>query len=202
VYSLRTGTLLWNRRRTTGIQESLRYCRMFGDLDGDGLSEWGFGDGHADYSAFAAGRIWIYRGAPGDADEFCPPTQNSTGAPARLLWDGPTSVGHPRMSMRLTDVPPGSFAVWFYGVASAPTPAGAGHLCLTAPLVRLSSPVAIDAAGEAALTVDWVNGPQATGPFVWSVGSAWAVQAVYRDAPTPTGAPFNTTSAWRIVFLP
>ncbi len=203
VYSLRTGTLLWNRRRTDTTAENLRYCRLFGDLDGDGLSEWGFGDSHADYSAFGAGRIWIYRGAPGDADEFCAATPNSTGAAARLLWEGPTSVGHPRMKMRLVGAPPNSFAVWFYGVAGSPTPAGAGSLCLSAPLVRLSPPVALDAAGEATLTVDWLNGPQASGPLAWSAGSAWAVQALYRDAGTPPGvAPIHTTSAWRVVFLP
>ena len=74
---------------------------------------------------------------------------------------------------------------------------------MTAPLVRLSAPVAIGATGDAALTVDWLNGPQAAGPLAWSAGSAWAVQALYRDAGTPPGVlPINTTSAWRVVFLP
>ncbi|MEZ6018227.1 MAG: integrin alpha [Planctomycetota bacterium] len=202
VYSLRTGTLLWNRRRTPHVAERLEYCRFYGDLDGDGLSEWGFGDSHADYAAFGAGRIWIYKGAFGDADEFCPATPSSSGQPARLVWDGPTSVGHPRMALHIEGAPPSTFAVFFYGVARAPASAGSGFLCLGPPIVRLSQPVATDAAGRADLSIDWLSGPQVAGPAAWTVGSAWALQAFYRDAPGPTGAPFNSTSASRVVFLP
>ncbi|MEM6570296.1 MAG: integrin alpha [Planctomycetota bacterium] len=203
VYSLRTGTLLWSRRRRADAAEFLWYPRLFGDLDGDGRSEWGFGDLSNDDQHFGAGRIWVYRGAPGDAEEICVGAPNSTGNPARLLWNGPTRVGDERMTLSLEDGPPDEMAVVFYGVPQAPVPAFDGTLCLARPAFRLTDPLQLDAAGAATVSVDWTSGPQVTpGISEWEAGATWAVQAVYLDPGGPGGSGLNTTSAWRVVLVP
>jgi hypothetical protein len=48
--------------------------------------------------------------------------------------------------------------------------------------------------------VSWLSGPNVSGPGAWQPGTAWAMQAVYRDVGGPGGTNFNTTSAWRVVF--
>lgn len=203
VYSLRTGTLLYSRRRRTDAFQRLEFPRFYGDLDGDGLSEWGFGDEINDEPHFGSGRIWIYRGAAGDAEQICAGEPNSTGVPARLIWNGPTRVGDERMSLRLEDGPPGETALVFYGAPQTPQPAFDGTLCLARPAFRLTPPIALDAQGAANIRIGWSSGAHTVpGPTAWTPGSTWAVQAIYLDPTGPGGTGLNTTSAWRVVPLP
>ncbi len=203
VYSLRTGSLLWRRRPPPfpSLDTRIASAAMVGDLDGDGLSEWVANDPNAEHGGNQAGRIWIFRGQPGDSVEYCSGVPNSTGQSARLVWSGPLSVGLGNQWFELTGGPPHSFAMVIYGVAQNGVPFGDGHLCVGGPtLYRLAAPFPLDASGRGELDVSWMSGPNVSGPGAWQPGTAWAMQAVYRDVGGPGGANFNTTSAWRVVF--
>lgn len=203
VYSLRTGSLLWRRRPPPfpSLDVRIASCAMVGDLDGDGLSEWVANDPNAQHGGNQAGRIWIFRGQPGDAVEYCSGALNSTGQSARLVWSGPLSVGQGDQWFELRGGPPRSFAMVIYGIAQGGVPFGDGHLCVGGPtLYRLAAPFPLDASGRGELDVSWLNGPNVSGPAAWQPGTAWTMQAIYRDVGGPGGTNFNTTSAWRVVF--
>ena len=76
--------MLYSIRRRSDERQFLQYPRLFGDLDGDGLSEFGFGDLSEDGSAPFGGRITFFKGAPGYAEQICVGLPNSTGQAARL----------------------------------------------------------------------------------------------------------------------
>jgi len=203
VYSLRTGSLLWRRRPPPFPSPDTRIASgaMVGDLDGDGLSEWVANDPNAQHGGNQSGRIWIFRGQPGDSVEYCSGAPNSTGQSARLVWSGPLSVGQGNQWFELSGGPPHSFAIVIYGVAQSAVPYGNGHLCVGGPtLYRLAAPFPLDASGRGELDVSWLSGPNVSGPGAWLPRTAWGMQAVYRDVGGPGGASFNATSAWRVVF--
>jgi hypothetical protein len=87
VYSLRTGLLLWRRRPPPfpSLDTRIASGAMVGDVDGDGLSEWVANDPNAEHGGNQFGRIWIFRGQPGDAVEYCSAAPNSTGH-SRSRW--------------------------------------------------------------------------------------------------------------------
>jgi len=64
---------------------------------------------------------------------------------------------------------------------------------------RWGPPLPLGGTGVAQRAVDWTAGPHVTGPGAWPPGTAFGLQAVYRDA---VGARFDTTDAVRIVFAP
>jgi len=201
VYSLRTGSLLWRRRPPHAAR--IAVIAMVGDLDGDGLSEWAVVDPNAAFVGTNAGRIWIFRGNYGDAEEYCLAAPNSTGRSARLVWSGPLSVGSDEQSLEVVDGTPSSFAQVIYGVAQSGVAFGDGALCVGGPtLYRLDAPFPLDATGHGELDISWMAGPNVSGPGAWQSGTAWAMQAIYRDIGGPGGTGFNTTSAWRVVFTP
>ncbi len=201
VYSLRTGSLLWRRRPPHAAR--IAVIAMVGDLDGDGLSEWAAVDPNAALAGTNAGRIWIFRGHHGDAEEYCPATLNSSGGAARLVWTGPVAAVSNEQVFEVVGGTPSSFAQVIYGVAQSGVAFGDGVLCIGGPsLYRLDAPFALDANGYGSQNVRWWTGPNSSGPGAWLPGSAWAMQAIYRDIGGPGGTGFNTTSAWRVVFTP
>jgi VCBS repeat protein/FG-GAP repeat protein len=205
VVSGRTGTLLWrvHQRPHPAAGQIGEYLAMLDDFDGDGLAEWAVTEKGAKYVGWPAGRITIYRGFPGDAERFCPPTPNSTGSPAVLDLLGPISVGNNELRLGLSGGPPGQIARIAYGPAQASLPYGDGTLCIGGGALGLTwfpKRLTFDASGNAHLQIHFDSPPINASPTAWRPGSTWFVQAVYRDAASPAGK--NTTDAFKITFTP
>ena len=200
VFSLRTFQRVLRLPAALANGPSTPSVRLVGDLDGDGLSEWIIGWLSSNYSFPLSGRIWFLRGARGDADPYCTALPNSLGRSARLTFDGPLTVQHPEQRLVVEDAVASSFGQLFYGVASNGVAFGDGLLCASGTLYRLGAPFPLDATGAGARPIDWSNGPHVAGAGAWLAGSAFGLQAVYRDVGTPGGAGFNTTNALRVVF--
>jgi len=196
VYSGRTGTMLW--RVYPGWDGAL-----LGDLDGDGLSEWAHGNVLFSKEALFAGRVAVYKGYPGDAERVCVAKPNSTGKTARLLLEGPISVGNNDLHLVIEGGVPGQVANFFYGSELVSLPFGDGTLCAGGGqlgLMRIGAPVVLDAKGFAALKVNMTKGPMGQGASAWLRGTTWTLQARYGD---PGGAQgFNLTDAMRVTFVP
>jgi FG-GAP-like repeat len=205
VVSGRTGTLLWRVHRPQHPKSGQvgDHLAMLDDLDGDGLAEFAVTEMNAKYVGWGAGRITIYRGFPGDAERFCPPTPNSTGSPAVLDLLGPISVGNNELRLGLSGGPPGQIARIAYGPAQASLPYGDGTLCIGGGALGLTwfpKRLTFDASGNAHLQIHFDSPPINASPTAWRPGSTWFVQAVYRDAASPAGK--NTTDAFKITFTP
>lgn len=85
-----------------------------GDINGDGFAEWGFSDygantfGHWSNSQ-RWGRLILYKGAPGDADEICLGAPNSLHPDgASLELDGAISVSNNALTLSVINVPDGT----------------------------------------------------------------------------------------------
>ena len=199
VYSGATGAMLWNRSEwVAGVHQSL-----VGDLDGDGLSEWGFGDPHyIGPTGTAEGRIQIYRGGPGDAQRVCSASQNSAGTAAQLSFDGPISVSNNFLHLAIDGGVPNQVGFFFYGEELIQQPFGDGVLCAgpgTLGLKRIGSPVLLDQDGFVLMQVDMTQAPMGSGPAAWTPGSTWTVQFLYRDQ-AAGGAGFNLSDAVHVMF--
>ena len=199
VHSGRTGTMLWRKFPGWGGE-------FLGDVDGDGISEWMHGDHTYDRPVPTenGGRITVYRGAAGDAEHVCTGAlPNSTGESARLLLDGPISVGNNDLSLSIEDGVPGELAVFFYGPDLISQPFGDGILCVgggALGVLRIGAPIALDGNGYGSMPVDMSEYPLAHGATAWQAGGTWVLQAWYRDPAGLRG--YNLTDAYQVTFLP
>ncbi|MFT7676827.1 MAG: hypothetical protein ACI8QC_000803 [Planctomycetota bacterium] len=200
VYSGRTGTMLW--RKKPGFQG----LAIMGDLDGDGLAEWAYGYTLAYENGGAAeGAVSIYRGAIGDADSVCTSTQNSTGSAARILTDGPISVGNNELLLFVEGAVPHQTGRFFYGPALTQVPFMDGFLCVDGGaqgVTYLGTPQVIDNQGQVLMPVDFTQAPLNAGAGAWTPGSTWYVQFLYRDPAQTAGTGMNLTDALQITFTP
>ena len=197
VHSGRTGTMLWRQFPGWGGE-------FLGDVDGDGLSEWIHGNYIYDrhQKGTPGGRVSVYRGFAGDAERICVANPNSTGEPARLLLDGPISIGNNELFLSIENGIPGEVAVFFYGREQVFQPFGDGTLCVgsgTLGHLRIGSPITLDADGYGSMQVDMTMKPMDKGPSAWKPGRTWFLQAWYRDPLGITG--FNLTDAWQVTFV-
>lgn len=130
---------------------------------------------------------------------ICAGQPNSVGAGAVLEAQGSADVTDNQLFLAGTQLPPGEAGLVFLAAAAATPPfqsLGQGELCIEAPLVRLTSSLAvIDGAGNYTTQVDLAGLPQGT---VILPGSTWYLQLAYRDA-NPQGTT-NTSSAIEITF--
>jgi hypothetical protein len=194
VYSGRTGTILWQIRPSSGRGS------MLGDLDGDGLSEFGLGLLQDSDLNFWGGRVTVYRGSPGDAERVCQPLANSTGVPAALNLEGPISASENRLWLSVDDAPPGEIGFFFFAPDLVSQPFGDGVLCAGGAPQRVGPMWQVDAAGSVLVELDMTVGAAGSGATAWVAGGVVTLQAWYRDPAGPGGSGFNLTDAFRIVF--
>ena len=199
IHSGRTGTLLW-RMLGDGWNSSL-----VGDLDGDGLSEWAWGNDLHSKPLYKQGKVTVYLGWPGDAERVCTAGQNSTGNAARLSFEGPIGIRNNHLSLVIEGGVPDASGAFFYGPELVMRPFGDGTLCAGGGTIgrqRIGTPVKLDQDGFVMQPVD-MNAPPmgGGGPASWTVGSTWVVQFVYRDRDS-TGAGFNLSDAMLVTWLP
>jgi hypothetical protein len=147
----------------------------------------------------------VYQGWPGDAERVCSAGQNSAGTAAQLSFEGPIGMRNNDLSLVIDGGVPGAAGQFFYGPELVQQPFGDGVLCAgggSTGLRRIGSVVALDSTGFVMMPVDMQEPPMGGGgSAVWTVGSTWTVQFLYRDSGS-TGAGFNLSDAMRVTWLP
>ncbi|MEM8713816.1 MAG: hypothetical protein AAGG01_22975 [Planctomycetota bacterium] len=157
---------------------------MLGDLDGDGYAEYGSGYIADDEGGVESGRVWIYRGSPGDAVPHCTAPQHSGGQAAEIRLDGSISLLNENMWLQVYDGLPGEICVFFAAQGAHTAPAGPNGLCLgTRGALRVGTPTVIRQDGLGEIEVDMAA---LTASGIWTAGSTWTLQTVFRD---PGGMP-------------
>jgi VCBS repeat protein len=210
VYSGRTWAHLWTIRQDEvkhlGFEINnlrLKGFNILGDLNGDGCAEWGVGADNLPDSGLSNGALFIFAGAPGDAEIVCVTSPNSVGAGARFSTFGSIGIGDDELVLRVDDAPPRQQGQFFYGPALASTPYGDGILCIDGGnlgIQPLGQPTTIDLDGHAEFKVPF--DALAAGPGAWTPGSTWVVQFIYRDPAGPGGSGINSSDALLVTLNP
>ena len=150
------------------------------------------------------GYVVEFETGPVGAPTCSPAVSNSTGRPAELRATGRVEVWWNELRLAVTDLPPGSFGLFFVGEATTfvAHPGGSqGNLCVSAAVGRYLGPGQIQAAsasGELALDIDTTRIPSSMGPRAATPGQTLHFQCWYRDAnPVPAS---NFTSALAVTF--
>ncbi|MEM9382902.1 MAG: hypothetical protein AAGB93_23325 [Planctomycetota bacterium] len=167
------------------------------DIDGDGYDDWSVGNGNCNLGGVRSGRIVILAGGPGDVEQVCDSTANSTGEPARLLLYDAITAFRRGLEIQVRSAIPDGRAFLLYGLrASTPSVLGGGLLCVDRQSAQVyGTPLVLDADGDANQIVNWGSPPIAS---AWVAGSSWTLQAVFRDPGSAAGA--NATNAIEVTF--
>jgi hypothetical protein len=192
--------MLWRREAWisvsyTGVRDS---AAILGDLDGDGLDDWGLAD---EGSWQDPSHLLVFAGGAGSAERICVGAVNSTGFGATLQLVGPISLGAEELALRVEHAISGECGTFCYGATETSAPFGDGFLCAGAPLYRIGPPLVADAAGAVELALDFDAPPIGAGSGAWLAGTTWIVQYAYRDSASG-GAGFNASDAWRVTPTP
>jgi hypothetical protein len=201
VFSGRTGELLW-RIFSPELSYVTQWLALYGDLNDDGLADFGKGNPDAEPHGAGSGRITVYAGARGDVDRLCPARPDSVGPGARLETSGPIGIGNNGLTLTASGAVPGQFAFFLYGPERPPASLGDARLCLGPPVFRLPGLVKVQLDGSAAKTLDFTEPHLRSGPGRISPGAATVFQLCYRDPDGPGGSGFHLSDALRIRFLP
>jgi hypothetical protein len=199
VISGRTGQILYQVRSIfdggiLDVGSFVSLAQTLDDLDGDGYAEWCVGSSSSDVGGLNTGRVYIFKGGPGDVEHVCDALPHSQGQAARIHLYGAITENTRGLEVRIEDAIPGSFASIIYGPRAASSPFGDGMLCIDSQaLVRYAAPVQLDPTGYAIRSIDWGYGPISHPATGWRFGTSWTVQAVFRDTGGTAG--FNTTNA-------
>lgn len=109
---------------------------------------------------------------------------------------GSTAVSANDLVIYATNVPVGTFGLFFYGPSPSATPLGDGVLCVTGGIVRLPV-VQVDLFGRGLWDLDLTSPPQPAGEIV--IGTEWYFQFWFRD-PAFGGAGFNFSDGLKATF--
>ncbi len=128
---------------------------------------------------------------------YCKAKLNSTGLRAKIFASGSTSLAHNDFTLTSTNLPDGTFGLFFWG--DSPVDPGItfgnGRLCIGAPLRRLGVHAAIGGV---------VEEKQDFGSHYYQhvvAGQEYYYQFWYRDA-AAGGAGYNTTRGLAVTFCP
>lgn len=121
---------------------------------------------------------------------------NSTGVGATISTSGLASISLDTLVLEAHNLPPNKPALFFGGPNpnDPPLPFGDGHLCLGAPLKRLT-PV-----GQSDGTGFVERGPGIIATLNVNPGEIWCFQAWYRDTQGPCARFFNLSNAIQVTF--
>ena len=138
----------------------------------------------------------------GDTVWFCPTTPHSSGAGAVLTAIGSQSITRNDLRLSVVKNVPNNFGLAFYGpTAQSPVPFGDGQRCVSAPLSRIMPAVPSTPGGNATVTLDFTQGPLASGASQVVAGSTWHFQFWLRDTPAG-GSGFTASSGLSLTFMP
>ena len=128
---------------------------------------------------------------------YCSAAQNSTGAAARMGFQGTTSISQNNLRLHAQDCPPNQFGIFFHGTGQQYLPLGDGYLCVTPPINRLPV-INTGAAGTPSWVLDLSSAGGATSGETWSF-SFW-----FRDPPGGGGGPVgnNLSDGLSVFFCP
>ncbi len=147
----------------------------------------------------------LYRIAPPDAvQSVCAGMPNGVGAGANLNVVGSTSIAANSLSFRVTEAPPFSLGLLFYGPEPGLFPSGNGQRCVAqgnASLFRVNYRVS-GGGGQMVHPVDFNVFPFTTALGAVQGGSTWYFQSWYRDLNGPGGQGTNYSSAIAVRFRP
>jgi hypothetical protein len=205
IISGRTGQILYRARpsHAGGSLESgvilQTYPSTISDLDGDGYDDWAFTNYLADFGGSDSGRIIVLAGGPGDVEPVCDALPHSLGYAAQIQFYGAITEGNRGTEIQIDRAVPGGAAVVFYGARAPAVPLGAGQLCISpTSAVRYGGILPLDQDGRVQRSVEWFSPQLSQGTYAWTAGTSWTVQAIFRDAGTPSG--LNTTNAIEVTF--
>jgi hypothetical protein len=171
-----------------------------GDLNGDGLAEVLIGAPGDDSTGTDAGRVTLYSPpclAPAP-DNYCNAAANSTGAAARMGYQGTTSISQNNLRLFAQDCPTNQFGIFFHGTGQQQTPLGDGFLCVTPPILRLPV-VSTGASGTPSWAFDLNSIPGSSNAGDTRYFSFW-----FRDPPGGGGgtAGNNLTDGLKVTLCP
>ena len=131
---------------------------------------------------------------------YCTSTPNSSGAAARLRFEGSTQLHDAELTLRAHFLPAHQFGYFLASQSQAYVPnfgGSAGILCLGPPIFRFNKPGQIQNSGSCGimeLSVDFSNLPNGV---TFLPGNTWYFQAWFRDLPAATS---NTTQGVEVLF--
>ena len=125
---------------------------------------------------------------------YCPPTPNSVGPGAELIWRGPSDPAHAQLLA--SGLPAHAPLMYVYGTFKSQTPFGSGQLCVGPPAFILARSAA-DAAGKASLHIADEGETEDVRWLVSGLLGGANFQVLYRDS---AGATMNTSGALEVVF--
>lgn len=193
VYSGATGSSLGRWTADSAGRGMGSDCVSIGDIDGDGSQDIMVGVGAGPNGG---GGLYVLPTNPLAPFSSCAGEVNSTGVGGELGYRGSLSLSAQELTLTFDSLPANTTVVLFGGPQSTSVPAGNGIRCIASPAVRFGlSAATAGGGGEVAPTVPL------SGPAGAAIGTAWHVQAWYRDVPAG-GAGFNLTSTLRLTLRP
>ena len=134
-----------------------------------------------------------------DPVRYCTANANSTGVPAIVDFSGSVRVSNNDFLLLASNMPPGTFGLFFFGDQQTQTPIGGsqGILCVSGTQFRLPPVQADPFFGSAFYQVDFTD--PATNATQILGGSTWNFQMWFRDAPGGQ-VTSNTSDALQISF--
>lgn len=142
-----------------------------------------------------------YKLAPPDPiSNYCETSANSATSGALISASGTPSVDQNAFVLQVSDAPPSSFALLFYGSEQEFVPLGDGVRCIANPLFRLLPAIPFTSNGDLSFAFDVTSPPNAAGTI--TAGSTWNFQCWYRDPTGPGASGFNFSDALQVIFQP
>ena len=152
-------------------------------------------DGDGDLDLLAGRAVLLNQQGVGMG--YCSATPNSTGAPAALEATGSGSFAKNDLALVASQLPPGKFALGFFGFQQAQTPFYNGFKCIGGATKRLKGAGKASATGEFVVPLDLTQGSAAA----IASGDLVAFQVWFRDK--PAGGSFaNLTGGVQVLFHP
>ena len=132
--------------------------------------------------------------APGQ--NYCEPSDNSTGAPGRIVARGSDLLAAQDLALEAWSLPSNSFGIFVASRTRGAMPLSQGTLCLGAPFVRFAQSILNSGAtGSVALDVPFTALPPGVS---FAAGETWNFTYWFRDVSPPASA--NLTDAVEVVW--
>lgn len=136
------------------------------------------------------------------ASNYCLSVPNSTGVGAKIGITGSVSLAANNLFLRVTDAPPLTMGLFFYGVKPTSLPFQGSFLCVEPPIRRFVPAVQVNANGVATYMLPLAQGLVAHQQIYVLPGDVLNFQFLYRDSRSPNWPRTNFSDGLRIVFEP